>query len=60
MCSHLHLSSVAHVLVSEARQKILKKMSEEEFSADEIWFGNQFRLNESQELEMISLKTMLL
>jgi hypothetical protein len=32
-------------------------MAEEEFAADEIWFGNQFRLNESQELEFVDEDT---
>jgi Transposase IS4 len=28
-------------------------MDEEEFAADDVWFGNQFRLTESQELEFV-------
>jgi hypothetical protein len=28
-------------------------MAEEEFAANDVWFGNQFRYTESQELEFI-------
>jgi Transposase IS4 len=39
------------------KAKIFEKMSEEEFAVDEIWFGNQFRLNESQELVFVNEET---
>jgi Transposase IS4 len=35
------------------RGKNWSKMDEEEFASNEVWFGNQFRLTESQELEFI-------
>jgi hypothetical protein len=32
-------------------------MDKEEFAADEVWFGNQSRLTESQELEFLGEKS---
>lgn len=34
-----------------------RKMSEEEFAEDDIWFGSQFRLDESQQLQFVEEDT---